>query len=133
MIENAEIMLQYRSLSLEELFANLSLSSNYNLLLFIKEINKQLSAGKDYEALYEDAIEDILLTKTYDNEDRSYMRGFLSMLGKSDVSGQIANCKMYKELFKIKLDALQNNENSKCKSMSALIMGVGIMISLIIV
>ena len=52
------------------------------------------------------------------------MRGFLSMLGKSDLSGQLMNCKMYSEFFKGKLNSLEKSENNKCKSAVALVMGV---------
>ncbi len=132
MLESIEIMLEYRSLSVEEIFRSLSVTERFDLLLFIKEINRRLSAGEEYELLYKEVLNDIQMTANYDGEDRGYMSGFLSLLGKSDVYGQIANCKMYKELFKTKLKALQKNENEKCKTYAALILGVGIMISLIL-
>ena len=124
MIVNICILLQYSGISVEEIFKNLSLSSNYCLLLFIKEINKRLGALIEYEKAYNDVISEKTFTKYLDSEDCDFMRGFLSMLGKSDLSGQLMNCKMYSEFFKGKLNSLEKSENNKCKSAVALVMGV---------
>lgn len=89
--------------------------------------------GNEYEKTYSEVVNDLSFTRNYDREDRSYINGFLSMLGKSDVTGQLANCKMYKEFFKTKLSVLENEENSRCKALSAAIIGVGVMITVIII
>lgn len=133
MIDKIEIILQYNSLTISEIFKNLSLSSNFTLLNFLNEINKQIGMGFDYENIYAIVLDDLSFTKSYDFQDREYMKGFLSMLGKSDVSGQIANCKMYKELFKTKLSVLEKNEDDRCKSLTAFVIGIGIMISIILI
>lgn len=133
LIENIEIMLEYRSLTVAEIFYNLSLLPSFSLLPYIKELNRSLSLGFEYESSYRDILNDFALTKNYDSEDRNYMSGFLSQLGKSDISGQTANCRMYKEFFKTKLRVLQNDEDNKCKSLSAVIIGVGVMLSVIII
>lgn len=133
LIENIEIMLEYRSLTVAEIFYNLSLLPNFSLLSYIKEINRSLSMGLEYERTYSDAVCDLSLTRNYDSEDRNYMSGFLSMLGKSDVSGQLANCRMYKEFFKTKLRVLENDEDNRCRSLSAVIVGAGVMLSVIII
>lgn len=133
MIDKIEIILQYNSLTISEIFKNLSLSSNFTLLNFLNEINKQIGMGLDYENIYATVLDDLSFTKCYDFQDREYMKGFLSMLGKSDVSGQIANCKMYKELFKTKLSVLEKNEDDRCKSLTAFVIGIGIMISIILI
>lgn len=133
MIDKIEIIVQYNSLTISEIFKNLSLSSNFTLLNFLNEINKQIGMGLDYENIYATVLDDLSFTKCYDFQDREYMKGFLSMLGKSDVSGQIANCKMYKELFKTKLSVLEKNEDDRCKSLTAFVIGIGIMISIILI
>lgn len=133
MIENIEIMLKYNNLSVDEIFNSLSASGNFNLLCFVKEINKRIGLGGEYEKVYNEVMSDFYFTKSYDNEDRDLIKGFLSLLGKSDINGQIANCKMYKEFFKSKLLLLENNENDKCKSFAALIVGAGIMTSILLI
>ena len=132
MIENTEILLEYKSPTIEEIFRSLSLSSNLTLLFFIGEINRRLGMRIDYETVYYEVINEYRFSKYYDKEDRDYMTGFLSMLGKSDVSGQIANCKLYKEFFKTKLLALERIEESKCKSVGTLILGAGIAVAIIL-
>lgn len=133
MIENTEILLEYRSLTIEEIFRSLSLSSNLALLNFIGEINRRLGMRIDYEMIYYEVINDYRFSRYYDKEDREYMSGFLSMLGKSDVSGQIANCKLYKEFFKTKLLSLETSEEARCKSIGTLILGAGIAAVIIII
>lgn len=133
MIDNVEIMLEYRNLSIQEIFHSLSISPNFTLLKFINEINKQIGMGREYETAFNSVLNDKFFTSNYDSEDRDYMQGFLSMLGKSDIAGQIANCKMYKEFFKTKLSVLENDENDRCKSLTALIIGVGVMASIIFI
>lgn len=100
LIDNIEIMLEYRSLSVSEIFYNLSLLPSFSLLPYIKELNRSLSLGLEYENSYREILNDFAMTKNYDSEDRNYMSGFFAMLGKSDVSGQTANCRMYKEFLK---------------------------------
>lgn len=133
MIENVEILLEYRSLSIEEIFRSLSLSSSLTFLSFIGEINRRLGMRIDYETAYYEVVNEYCFSKYYDKEDRKYMTGFLSMLGKSDVSGQIANCKLYKEFFKTKLITLEKSEEAKCKSVGTLILGVGIATAIILI
>lgn len=87
----------------------------------------------DYEMIYYEVINDYRFSRYYDKEDREYMSGFLSMLGKSDVSGQIANCKLYKEFFKTKLLSLETSEEARCKSIGTLILGAGIAAVIIII
>lgn len=133
MIDNIEIMLEYNNLSIEEIFKSLNLSSNFSLLTFVNEIYRQIGIGEEFETAYSDVLSDLSLTRAYDNEDRAFMSGFLSLLGKSDVSGQIANCKMYKEFFKTKLSALESDETNRCKASASAILGIGAMVSIILI
>lgn len=133
MIENIGILLQYSGISVEEIFKNLSVSSNYGLLPFVKEIHKRLGMLIEYEKAYQDVLSERVFTKYLDSEDCEFLRGFLSMLGKSDLSGQILNCKMYSEFFKSKLNALEKSENNKCKSYVALIFGATLSVIIFII
>lgn len=131
MIENIEIMLKYKSLPVEEIFRSLSVSSNFGLLSFINEINRRLGMRIEYESAYNDVFKDISIP--LDGEDRSYIKGFFSMLGKSDIDGQLANCSLYKELLKAKLISLERDEENRCKAMAVLIIGAGAAVSIIII
>ncbi len=61
-------------------------------------------------------------------DDKNNLLNFFSALGKSDLNGQITNCKTYKELFKKRLENIEKNELKQSKSMSVMIMGIGFLI-----
>lgn len=133
MIENTKILLEYNNLSVNEIFNSLSLTDNYNLLSFISNIKMKIGMGIDYDEAYKSAVENIVLTADYDSQDRGYMKGFLSMLGKSDISGQIVNCELYKEFFRKKLEILENEENNRCKTAAVCSLGVGVIIIILLI
>jgi hypothetical protein len=76
-----------------------------------------------------DCVDSIYL---FDKTDKDNIKFFLSMLGKTDFNGQIMNCKLYKKYFLDKLKLLEENENNKCKSISTIIAGIGLFITIII-
>ena len=55
------------------------------------------------------------------------------MLGKSDINGQILNCKMYKETFRKQLNVLEDKEQDRCKSISTIILGFGMLLAIIVI
>lgn len=126
LIENIKILIEYQGADVNNIFYQLSKSNNYNLLDFVlpisekvKEIDLYIKEKQDFQNL--------------DKEDSDNMKGFLSMLGKSDIAGQISNCELYKAFFQNKLDILEKNEKSKCKNISALTIGVGLILSILII
>lgn len=126
LIENIKILIEYQGADVNNIFYQLSKSNNYNLLDFVLP----LSEKAEEIALYIKEKQDF---KNLDKEDSDNMKGFLSMLGKSDIAGQISNCELYKAFFQNKLDILEKNEKSKCKNISALTIGVGLILSILII
>lgn len=132
MIDNIEIYLCYENLNIYEVFTKLKNSGLYSELEFINHILSKRDISSDNYILNKKTIDCIDSIKTLDVQDKNNIKGFLSMLGKSDLNGQILNCRTYKEFFKRKLDDVEQSEKSKCKSTYTLISGLGI-ISIIVV
>ena len=132
MIDNIEIYLCYENLNIYEVFTKLKNSGLYSELEFINHILSKRDISSDDYILNNKTIDCIDSIKTLDVQDKNNIKGFLSMLGKSDLNGQILNCRTYKEFFKRKLDDVEQSEKSKCKSTYTLISGLGI-ISIIVV
>lgn len=131
MIENISILLEFNSLPIQEIFYNLSKNENLNLLVFIEEICEKIDKTKDYEFVYSTSL-NTLKEKYIDSEDKEYLIGFFSLLGKSDLNGQLSNCKLYKTFFKNKLSIVEKTESEKCKTSIALIIGAGLCLSILI-
>ncbi len=131
LVENIRILIEYRNLSIEEIFDNISASDNYDLLIFIKDLKRGIDI-QYYENLNKVFSTNSLLNY-FDSEDIDYLKGFFSMLGRSDTNGQIMNCDLYKNLFEKKLLLLEGNENNRCKSTATLTMGLGMLFSIIVI
>lgn len=131
LVENIKILIEYRNLSIEEIFDNISASDNYDLLVFIKDLKRGIDI-QYYENLNKVFSTNSLLNY-FDSEDIDYLKGFFSMLGRSDTNGQIMNCDLYKNLFEKKLLLLEGNENNRCKSTATLTMGLGMLFSIIVI
>ncbi len=133
MIESIEIYLRYNNLSINEIFELLAENESYNHLTFIKRINDNIISGKSSYILSEENIKIIKNNSFLNSNDKDNVISFLSVLGKSDLNGQIANCKTYKEIFKKTLNCLEAKEQFECKSTSTLILGVGILFIILII
>ncbi len=133
MIENVQIYLSYKGLSVNEIFAILTESDLYNDLSFIKEINLNLQSAKSDYILCNDNIRIIEQSANLDKMDKDNIIGFFSVLGKSDINGQIINCETYKEIFKKTLKKLEKTELSNCKTSGTLIIGAGILLIILII
>lgn len=131
MLETIEIYLGYSNLDICALFSNLVNESVYSKLMFIQKIYNELVSGNDFEFAYKKALNNVKLTRYLDKNDIDLLVGYFSILGQSDVNGQILNCKLYKQFFNKKLNVLENNEKSKLKSNFALSIGSGLIISII--
>ena len=127
MIDNIEIMLNYHNSTIEKMIESLLLSNNYKLLSFLPHIYDSLSDNKFNAEVFTKNNLDL-----FDNEDISFIKGFFSNLGKSDVQGQLSNCKLYKEFFKTKLAELEKSEKINCKTISVMVMGIGFAVSILI-
>lgn len=130
LIENIKILIEYKNMSITEIFDTICCSENYHLLTFLENIKKGLS---DYHTTLNEVLVDKNLLYLFDYEDIEYIKGFFSMLGTSDSNGQIVNCDLYKKLFENKHLQLTLIEKSKCKCTSTLTIGLGILISIIII
>lgn len=133
MIENIEIQINYSNLKLADLIMKLSDNSNYNNLAFIDEIKNKMTDICDFNCICNEVFNDHNIMVPFDDEDIELLKGFFSGFGKSDVNGQILNCKTYKEFFKHKLLLLESQEKIKCKSQTALTVGLGLILSIVVV
>ena len=69
-----------------------------------------------------------IISNNYINKnDKENLINFFSTLGKSDLNGQLLNCKSYKDIFKRNLEKLKKNELNECKSIGTLIIGTGVL------
>ncbi len=128
MIDNIEIMLNYNNTTIEKMMDCLLNSDNYYLLSFIPKIHTLLINN-----IFSGEVIPYDKSKLFDKEDVTFINGFFSNLGKSDVQGQLSNCKLYKEFLKNKLSKLEQSEKTNCKSISVVIMGIGFVISVLLV
>lgn len=133
MIENIEIQINYSNVKLSSLIVSLYGNSNFNNLLFLYEINKRMTEFCDFNNVCDDVFDDKSIMHFFDDEDIELLKGFFSGLGKSDVNGQILNCKTYKEFFKQKLSLLESQEKIKCKSQTAITVGLGLIFSIVVI
>ena len=133
MVENIEIQISYSNLKLVDLISQLSDSSNYSNLLFLNEIKRKMTDFSDFNIVCNDVFNDKNIMALFDAEDIELLKGFFGGFGKSDVNGQILNCKTYKEFFKQKLSLLESQEKTKCKSQTAVTVGLGLIFSIVII
>ncbi len=132
MIDNIEILLSYENLNTYEIFKKLHKSNLYGELNFISNIYVDYNTDNDNYILSNKIINCIDSSNSFDIQDKTNIKGFLSMLGKSDLNGQILNCRMYKEFFKNKLEKVEQSEQNRCKSTYTLISGIGILFIIVI-
>lgn len=132
MIENIEILLSYNSLSVQEIFKLLSQNEIFNLLTFIKYINESMEIKENKYVLSTCNLEYINSNLYLKQDDKENLINFFSLFGKSDLNGQIMNCRKYKDIFKSRLDYIEKNEQKECKSISVLIVGIGILIIILL-
>jgi hypothetical protein len=132
MIDNIEILLSYENLNTYEIFKKLHKSNLYGELNFISNIYVDYNTDNDNYILSNKIINCIDSSNSFDIQDKTNIKGFLSMLGKSDLNGQILNCRMYKEFFKNKLEKVEQSEHNRCKSTYTLISGIGILFIIVI-
>ncbi len=133
MLENIEILLEHRGLSINSIFNFLKTSKNFNHLNFINTLNDTLSTKNDYESAVSKAFSSYANTKNFDNDDLELLKGYFSVMGKTDLSGQISNCRLYKDFFKQKLVRLEKEENMKCKSAGTFIVGTGVLLIIVLI
>lgn len=133
MIENIEIQINYSNIKLANLIVSLAENSSFKNLLFLNEIEKRMSDFCDFNNVCDDVFNDKSIMYLFDDEDIGFLKGFFSGLGKSDVNGQVLNCKTYKEFFKQKLLLLESQEKIKCKSQTAITVGLGLIFSIVVI
>ena len=133
MIENIEILLLYNNLSIKEIFKQLSNNNTYHLLTFINKINENMENKENEYFLSNNNINHIQNNCYLNNEDKETLINYFSLLGKSDLNGQIINCKTYKDIFKKKLKENELKEIKDCKSSGMLILGVGFLIVIMLI
>lgn len=133
MIENIEILLSYNTLNVKEIFRLLSENNSYPLLEFIKHIDRNLQTGKSDYILNEENITNVWKNKYLNIDDKENIISFFSVLGKSDLNGQMVNCKTYKEIFNKKSEILEKKETVQCKSTGTIIIGACLLFIILII
>ena len=124
LIDNVKILISYKGSSIEEIFTEICNSNNYQLLGFLSVISQNIKEGRCVCSSIENALFYNAIYTGLDYDDIENIKGFLSMLGKSDVNGQIVNCDLFKKIFNNKLKNLEKDESRKCKTSVTIIMGV---------
>ncbi len=132
-VENIGMLLSYNNLSVDEIFNSLINNQSYYLLSFIHEIHNNLRKNINSNVLSDENISHIKDNKYLDDEDKEIMINFFSLLGKSDLNGQIKNCKIFKDMFKKRLEENKLKELSECKSSGVLIVGIGFLIVIMLI
>lgn len=130
MIENIKILIEYKNLNVSEIFNVICNSVNYSQLTFLSAIKSGIC---DYQNTVNEVFQnrdDLLI---FDTEDLEYLKGFLSMLGRSDTYGQVTNCNLYKKLFEKKCAELESSEKTRCKCAATVIVGIGLLFSIILI
>lgn len=130
LIENIKILIEYKNMNISEIFNVLCSSDCYSLLTFLDKISSGLS---EYQETVNIIFSNKNLNNAFDQDDVEYMKNFFSMLGTSDTNGQIVNCNLYKNIFEKKYLQLDLAEKSKCKCVSTLLIGFGMLISIFII
>ena len=130
LVENIKILIEFKSTSITEIFDIICNNESFNCLTFLNDLKIGVN---DYHETLEKVFSNKNLLYIFDCEDVEYMKGFFSMLGTSDVSGQVLNCDLYKKLFEKKYSQLSSNEKSKCKCILTLSIGFGLLISIIMI
>ena len=133
MIENIEILLKYNNLSIKEIFKILSSNKTYNLLTFLFKINENMQNSENDYFLNENNYIQIKNNSYLNNEDKETLLDYFSMLGKSDLNGQLIHCNTYKDIFKKKIKEIELKELKECKSSGILILGIGFLIVIMII
>lgn len=133
MLETIEIYLNYSNLDICALFSELSENNSYSNLHFIGYIFEKLKIGIDFDFAYKSSLKNSKLTRFLDKNDIDLLNSFYSVLGKSDIEGQISNCRLYKHFFNQKLTTLEKQEKAKCKTNFALSIGSGLIISILFI
>ena len=132
MIENIEILLSFNKMTIQNIFKILSENETYSLLRFINPIYKNMESGIDKYILGDVNISYINNNHHLKNDDKDNLKNFLNALGKSDINSQISNCILYKEIFKKNIENVEKTEMLQCKSISVLIIGIGFLISILL-
>lgn len=133
MLENIEILLEHRNLSVDSIFDFLKNNENFGQLKFIDSIAKDFENETDYDKVLAKSLTAQENAKNFDSADLELLKGYFSVIGKTDLSGQISNCRLYKEFFKLKLQRLEAEENMKCKSAGTFIVGTGVLLIIILI
>lgn len=133
MIENIEILLQYNNLSINEIFRVLSSNKTYYLLTFISKIQNNLQICDNEYFLNKENQTYIKNNKYLNSDDKENLMSYFSVLGKSDLKGQIINCRTYKDIFKKKLKENENKELRDCRSSGLMILGIGFLIVIMVI
>lgn len=128
MIDYIEISIKYQSSDLKEIFRHIYDSDKFPLLFFINDFKRQ-NFTIDFSDYSFHSLKNMNYFAPYSCE---LLRGYFSMLGKSDVEGQILNCETYKDFFKQEIDKAYESEERKIKSGSSLIFGIVFLLLIII-
>ncbi len=131
MLENIQMLLEYRNLSTQEIIEYLHNSNSFSNLILIRKMYN--SNNSDFNVTIIDAFNDKQNLENLDREDVQLLKGFFSILGRSNLEGQLSNCQLYKDFFKQKLRILEEKESTECKTKSTLITALGLVLIILII
>ncbi len=125
MIDYIEISIKYQSLNIKDIFNQLRKSKKYNLLTFINSFVENNNLECDFNTL--------TFRKSFSSYTLQLLNGFFSMLGKSDIDGQIINCETYKCFFKDELQKTEANEERTIKTGTAIFFCIALFILILLI
>lgn len=128
MIDFIEISIKYQSLDLKDIFKHIYSSEKFKLLVFLKDFKKS-NFSEDFSQYSFRSVKTANMFSPYSCE---LLSGFFSMLGKSDVDGQLLNCETYKKFFKAEQESAKLAEERKIKTGTALLLGTAFLLLTII-
>ena len=122
-INMVETKIRYSSSELYDIFYSMISSDRFENLKFIGCCVEGLNRGVPFENAWNSALAETQKKMLLDDEEMSMMKNFGQELGTTDVEGQIGICKMYNELFEVRLEKARE-KRYQC---SKLYVGLGTM------
>ncbi|OJU13740.1 MAG: hypothetical protein BGN88_01765 [Clostridiales bacterium 43-6] len=94
-----ETLIAYRALNIYELFQYTAENKNYEKLKFLHCYIENYNPELPFPLAFEQALKQAEPQMALKAEDRKQLSQFASVLGTTDVDGQIKNCRLYINLF----------------------------------
>ena len=106
MIELIETEVNYMNSDIISLLELLSVQKGFNQLVFINDCLSFMKNGEDFDAAWQKAINGF--NSALNSADKEILLTFGYQLGKSDLQGQLNNCRLHREKIKSNLSDAEN-------------------------